>query len=511
MKKIIKNITRVLFSLLLIVSIFGAFNVLAQEIIFKVTNIEVKEKSDGVTVNDVSLTSGAITNDIVFTDKDDYIKYNITIKNSSDKDYTIKSISDDNDSTNLEYTYDDLSNVKVNKGEEKTFELTITYKTESTTSSISSKKVNLSITYEDESGNVETSEVKGASIENPKTGDDIYKYIIMGGISLVGLGLTLANKKKLSKSLMVVGVASTLIIPFGVRAESETFQIVLNNTIKAKEYTVTFNTNGGSSIDAIKVVKGGKVTKPSDPSKDNNDFKGWYTTSGLSTVFDFSNTKINSDTEIFAKWEKIVPYTVVSGNINTMGSEVCIQRECFYVIGMKDDSHVIMLSKYNLGVGKGYTNPTTIRQSASASGYASSSDDLSSVKGTLKFIDDNSHISDLYWGDGYDGNVFDSESNLYSYVQEYNSYLTNLGANVTSRLMLEEDFVKLGLDFGDYLEEWYDLNGAVPSWVYSTGYWTGIGPYDTAVSGVAYEELINDNYALEDNYFGVRPVIIMEK
>ena len=81
MKKILKNISRVLFSLLLIVSIFGTFNVLAEEVIFKITNISVKENSSGVTVNDVSLSGGSITNDIVFTNKDDYITYNITFKN----------------------------------------------------------------------------------------------------------------------------------------------------------------------------------------------------------------------------------------------------------------------------------------------------------------------------------------------------------------------------------------------------------------------------------------------
>ena len=78
MKKIIKNISRVLFILLLIFSIFGTINVLAEEIIFKVTNIRVKEKSDSVTVNNVSLSNGQLNNDVEFKYKDDYIKYSIT-------------------------------------------------------------------------------------------------------------------------------------------------------------------------------------------------------------------------------------------------------------------------------------------------------------------------------------------------------------------------------------------------------------------------------------------------
>ena len=315
MKKVLKNISRVLFSLLLIFSIFGTFNVLAEEVIFKVTNISVKEKSDGVIVNNVSLNSGNITNDIVFTNKDDYIKYNITIKNNSDKDYTIKSISDDNDSANLEYTYDDLSNVVLSANEEKTFELTITYKIDSLSTNISTKKVNLTLTYEDENGNVETSNVEDGSIANPKTGDNIYKYLIMGCISIIGLGITMTNKKKLTKLLMIIGIASKLIIPFGVNAESEKFQIVFNNTIKAKEYTVTFNTNGGTEVNPIKVVKGGKVPKPSNPIKEGYEFDNWYTNSNLSSIFDFEDTSITSDTEIYAKYE-ISRYSITWKNDN---------------------------------------------------------------------------------------------------------------------------------------------------------------------------------------------------
>ena len=50
MKKVLKNISRVLFSLLLVVSIFGVVNVLADEIVLKITKVEIKEKSNDVTV-----------------------------------------------------------------------------------------------------------------------------------------------------------------------------------------------------------------------------------------------------------------------------------------------------------------------------------------------------------------------------------------------------------------------------------------------------------------------------
>ena len=263
MKKILKNISRVLFSLLLIVSIFGTFNVLAEEVIFKITNISVKEKSDKVTVNDVSLSGGSIVNDIVFTDKDDYITYNITFKNNTSDKYKILSITDDNDSDYLDYTYDDLSNTELNAGDEKTFNLTITYKQETNNLTISDKAVSLTLTYEKEDGttgsetitnpdnNATTGKVKESTknITNPKTGDNVTTYIILGIISLVGLTITTVSKKHLSKSLMAIALVSSIALPLGVRADSDKFIIKFNNNIKDVDFKITYNANGGKFSD----------------------------------------------------------------------------------------------------------------------------------------------------------------------------------------------------------------------------------------------------------------------
>lgn len=70
-----------------------------------------------------------------------------------------------------------------------------------------------------------------------------------------------------------------------------------------KEYTVNFNTNGGSSINSKKVTAGEKVSRPSDPTKSNYKFIGWYEDANLTKVFNF-NTPITKDITLYAKWEK---------------------------------------------------------------------------------------------------------------------------------------------------------------------------------------------------------------
>ncbi|MBU5256650.1 InlB B-repeat-containing protein [Tissierella praeacuta] len=71
-----------------------------------------------------------------------------------------------------------------------------------------------------------------------------------------------------------------------------------------KEYTVNFNTNGGSSINSKKVKEGEKLSRPSDPTKVNYRFMGWYEDSNLTKVFNF-DTPITKEITLYVKWEKV--------------------------------------------------------------------------------------------------------------------------------------------------------------------------------------------------------------
>lgn len=68
-----------------------------------------------------------------------------------------------------------------------------------------------------------------------------------------------------------------------------------------KEYTVTFDTNGGSSVTKQTVVSGDKAMKPADPTKDGYEFAGWYADSGLTKAYDFSS-KVTGSITLYAKW-----------------------------------------------------------------------------------------------------------------------------------------------------------------------------------------------------------------
>lgn len=83
---------------------------------------------------------------------------------------------------------------------------------------------------------------------------------------------------------------------------------------KKVNYTVTFNTNGGSEIPAASVVNGKTVEKPDDPTKENSVFLGWYADEALTTPYAFTTTEIKANVTVYAKWAAktvgVAEYTV---------------------------------------------------------------------------------------------------------------------------------------------------------------------------------------------------------
>lgn len=83
---------------------------------------------------------------------------------------------------------------------------------------------------------------------------------------------------------------------------SSWFTAVYQPATLATYYTVTFDTDGGSSVPAQSVRSGQKATKPADPTKASNTFGGWYKENTFTTAWDFSTDTIAADTTIYAKF-----------------------------------------------------------------------------------------------------------------------------------------------------------------------------------------------------------------
>ena len=221
-------------------------------------------------------------------------------------------------------------------------------------------------------------------------------------------------------------------------------------------------------------------------------------------------------------------YEVVNGDLNTVGSEICIGEECFYLM-KNNGSSVTMLAKYNLDVGsivsKGgdgtiginsIENPTGIQSFNALGGQVD--EEYNPINfpwyGTMTYS------STIYWFDIANENfnssfpvdvevdefalpyIYNSDSLLYAPVENYKTYLESQGANIEeARLMKFSELLELGCNLED-------LNCfSAPEWVYGTSYWIGVAAgYDLVLSVRFGVGLYSDMYN-HPSLYGVRPVI----
>lgn len=80
----------------------------------------------------------------------------------------------------------------------------------------------------------------------------------------------------------------------------------IDKLVAETEYTITFDSKGGSAVQPVKASAGASITAPTDPTKDGFVFAGWYesTDGGVTlsdTAFSFSYMPARVFT-LYAKW-----------------------------------------------------------------------------------------------------------------------------------------------------------------------------------------------------------------
>lgn len=73
--------------------------------------------------------------------------------------------------------------------------------------------------------------------------------------------------------------------------------------VDATYFTVTFEVNGGTAVDKQSIKAGKTVLRPTDPTKDDYTFDGWYTSNEYKTAWDFDKNTVSADTKLYAKWK----------------------------------------------------------------------------------------------------------------------------------------------------------------------------------------------------------------
>ena len=106
-------------------------------------------------------------------------------------------------------------------------------------------------------------------------------------------------------SPLITGYTADKLTVSGSMPDSD---VTVDVTFTAKDYTVTYESNGGSTVPSQTVKYNETANKPANPTKSGYTFAGWYTEEKLTNKYDFATPDIT----LYAKWTRNYtprPYT----------------------------------------------------------------------------------------------------------------------------------------------------------------------------------------------------------
>ncbi len=143
-------------------------------------------------------------------------------------------------------------------------------------------------------------------------------YIVGDSFDSTGLVLTATysdgSTKEITSGYSVGGFSSTSVGTKTVTITYEGKTTTFNVTVKENEsdiketYTITFNSNGGSSVNPITAEEGSAISMPVNPTKTGYTFAGWMDTNGNSVSV--PSTMPSYNMTLYAKWA-VNSYTVI--------------------------------------------------------------------------------------------------------------------------------------------------------------------------------------------------------
>ncbi|CCV63642.1 predicted endonuclease [Alteracholeplasma palmae J233] len=88
-------------------------------------------------------------------------------------------------------------------------------------------------------------------------------------------------------------------------SQSVTKNLELIAKFKEKKYDYTVSFYDGKKLYKSQKLKANAFAKSETITKENHSFKGWYTNTGLTEIYNFS-TPITKNINLYAKWEKVI-------------------------------------------------------------------------------------------------------------------------------------------------------------------------------------------------------------
>jgi len=285
--------------LLIMLFLLPLYIVKAEELKIDVESIKIIDKSDTLKVVDPVYDNKEVLSNIRFNELNEYVTYEIVIKNNDDVSHTLNSIEDDNKNNNIKIEYD-YSNEPLESSE--------------------SMSIKMNIKYDNLAKNVDVVKLDDIVVKlvfndgekeiSPKTGDNIYLYIIAAVIAMVIFVVSIILLKK-SKNKNLLILLALLLPIFVVAKNTLSITITFKNIEivgKFDVFEVDVDYDNELENEKLNIKYGDKLGELEEPMKDGYTFIGWFDEDDNEVDKD---TIVTSDLNIKAKYstnEYIIHY-----------------------------------------------------------------------------------------------------------------------------------------------------------------------------------------------------------
>ena len=131
--------------------------------------------------------------------------------------------------------------------------------------------------------------------------------------------------------------------------------IFISSCNKVVDFTITFDSQGGSEVSNVIVEQGKTFVAPSDPIHNVNTFKGWFTDKECKNAYDF-NEAVNSNLTLYAKWTRVLTIYTINDFHGAIEDKAAKVGEFIMSRVNKNAENSVVLSAGDMFQGSGLSN-----------------------------------------------------------------------------------------------------------------------------------------------------------
>lgn len=267
------------------------------------------------------------------------------------------------------------------------------------------------------------------------------------------------------------------------------------------QYSLTFESNGGSLVETLTQDYGTEIIPQEPPLREGYTFSGWYLDEGLTEVYLFSTMPAH-DFTVYAKWSPVtyeLHYYILPDDFNPFMDEIVLEAPRFvsvalggeFTIGLSNQGEIFAWGDNEYAqLGNGLSNSKYRPINITEFFNLNENDQIIQISAGYMHSAVLSQMGRLYlWGDNEDGQLGIDDTFI---------HMTPVDITDNFDLLGEEKIIKVEL--GNYFSSALTSSGRLFMWGYNTSGELGDGgnvsrqmPYDiTSNFGLAVEEKIVD-------------------